>query len=80
MLAVIQYALSWPDLLVSDIYFIRLLLENIPHVCEPCRDTNVSLLFFFGVCLIFDVFYFYLFYFIHRQHVPIHSVDGPMCA
>ena len=46
------------------------------------RTVILMYLFCFscGVCLIFNVFYFYLFYFIHRQHVPIHSVDGPMCA
>ena len=35
---------------------------------------------FFCVCLISDVFYFYLFYFIHRQHVPIQSANEPMSA
>ena len=45
MLIVLQYALSWPDLLVSDICFVCLFLENIPHVCEPYRDTTLSLLF-----------------------------------
>ena len=60
MLAVPQYALSWPDLLVSDMC---LLLENIPHVSEPNSDTTISLLFSSGVCLISDVFYFYFFLF-----------------
>jgi hypothetical protein len=45
MLIFLQYALSWPDLLVSDICFVCLFLENIPHVCEPYRDTTLSLLF-----------------------------------
>ncbi len=47
-------------------------------------NRTVILLYLFcfssGVWLIFNVFYFYLFFFMHRQHVPMQSVDKPMCA
>ncbi len=52
MLAIPQYALSWPDLLVSDICCMCLLLENIPHVC----DANVSLFVKFVWYLMYVIF------------------------